>query len=161
MRRNFWVGLFLILVVIGLGGYVSWPTTTTIGKRDVKLRQGLDLQGGVWLRYKIDLSKTASEDQSEAIESTRGVIEKRVNSTGVTEPLIQPGKIGSTHTMIVELPGIKDVREAIDLIGKTAQLEFREPDSSSKTEKWIPTGLTGKQLSKATVSYDQDRKSVV
>jgi preprotein translocase subunit SecD len=152
MRRNFWIGLVFLLAIIGLAGYISWPTTINLWGRPLKLQQGLDLQGGVHLVYQLDLSKTPDSDKAKAIESTRQVIERRVNTTGVAEPLIQPGRVGLTNTVTVELPGIKDVDQAVGLIGKTAQLDFREQDAS---QKWIPTGLTGKQLSKATVTFEQ------
>lgn len=157
MKNNFWLGLFAILLVISGGIYVSLPSTTKILGRNVEARQGLDLQGGVRLVYELDLSNTASADQTAALESTRNVIERRVNSTGVAEPVIQPSKVGSTQSVIVELPGVKDVQQAIDLIGKTAQLEFKELDSSStssETANWISTGLTGKQLEKATLTFN-------
>ncbi len=154
MRRNFWIGFILILGLIGLGAYVSLPSTEQFLGRDTTVRQGLDLQGGARLVYELDLSRTNDDDRTSAIESTRQVIERRVNSTGVTEPLIQPGKLGTKQTLIVELPGITDVNEATDLIGKTAQLDFREADPNSD-DKWLPTGLTGKQLSRATVTFDQ------
>lgn len=154
MRRNFWIGFILILGLIGLGAYVSLPSTEQFLGRDTIVRQGLDLQGGARLVYELDLSRTNDDDRTNAIESTRQVIERRVNSTGVTEPLIQPGKLGTKQTLIVELPGITDVNEATDLIGKTAQLDFREADPNSD-DKWLPTGLTGKQLSRATVTFDQ------
>lgn len=141
-----------MLAIIGLAGYISWPTTINLWGRPLKLQQGLDLQGGVHLVYQLDLSKTPDSDKAKAIESTRQVIERRVNTTGVAEPLIQPGRVGLTNTVTVELPGIKDVDQAVGLIGKTAQLDFREQDAS---QKWIPTGLTGKQLSKATVTFEQ------
>jgi preprotein translocase subunit SecD len=157
MRRNFWVGLVLILALIGLSAYVSMPSTKSFLGRSVELREGLDLQGGVRLVYQLDLSQTAQSEKSQALESTRNVMERRVNSTGVAEPLIQPSNIGTNESLIVELPGIKDVQEAIDLIGKTAQLEFKEydPNSDANDPKWLATGLTGKQLTKATVTFDQ------
>lgn len=155
MRRNFWVGFILILAVVGLAGYVSWPTTSKFLGKNTTVRQGLDLQGGVRLVYQLDLSKTPKADQQEAIDSTVQVIDRRVNSTGASEPVIQPGSIGTNKVVTVELPGIKDVQSAIDLIGKTAQLEFRELDSQDTT-KFIPTGLSGKQLSKASVTFDQN-----
>lgn len=157
MRRNFWIGLLLILAIIGLSGYISYPKTEQFLGRNLPVRQGLDLQGGVRLAYELDLSKTAESERNNAIESTRQVIERRVNSTGVSEPLIQPAKIGSTNTVVVELPGIKDVQQAIDLIGKTAQLEFKEldPSSTQNDVKWLPTNLNGKQLKRAQVSFDQ------
>lgn len=156
MRRNFWIGLVLILALIGLSAYIDLPSTKTFLGRSTEFRQGLDLQGGVRLVYQLDLSNTASGDRSQAIDSTRNIIERRVNSTGVAEPLIQPSKIGSNESLIVELPGIKDVQQAIDLIGKTAQLEFKEEssDSDPSNPTWVSTGLTGKQLKKATVTFD-------
>jgi preprotein translocase subunit SecD len=154
MRRKFWTGLVLILATIGLATYISLPSTTGFLGRPNTIRQGLDLQGGVRLVYELDLSKTPSDETSNAVASTRNVIERRINTTGVTEPVIAPGKIGNQQTVIVELPGITDVQEAIDLIGKTAQLDFREQDGDSQ-EDWIATGLTGKQLKNATVGFDQ------
>jgi len=151
MGRNFWIGLLLMLGVVGFAGYISWPTTESIFGKPIKIQQGLDLQGGVRLVYQLDLSKTASSEQASAIESTRQVIERRVNTTGVTEPLIQPGTVGLSRTIIVELPGINDIDQAVALIGKTAQLDFREQGSDGS---WLPTGLTGKQLSRASVDFD-------
>ncbi len=153
MSRKFWIGLLFIFILIGLASYTSWPTTQKVLKRAVAVRQGLDLQGGVHLAYQLDFSKTATADRTSALDSTVKVIEKRVNTTGVAEPLIQPAKIGNDQVVIVELPGIKDINKAIDLIGKTAQLDFRE---SNDGQNWLPTGLTGKQLSRATISFDQN-----
>ncbi len=157
MRRNFWVGLVLILAVIGLSIYISLPSTTTFLKHKVEIRQGLDLQGGVRLVYQLDYSKNTSVNHTDAVDSTVKVMENRVNATGVAEPTIQPGKLGADDVVTVELPGVKDVNKAIDLIGKTAQLDFREggdPNDPSNS-KWIATGLTGKQLDKAVVDFDQ------
>lgn len=155
MRRNFWLGLILILLVIGLGGFISWPGTTKLFHKPIALRQGLDLQGGVRLVYQLDLSKTAKSDVQNAIQSTTQVIERRVNSTGVSESVIAPGKIGSNQVVTVELPGVTDVGQAISLIGQTAQLDFREQDATNPNN-FIPTGLSGKQLTKATVTFDQN-----
>ncbi|MEX0594737.1 MAG: protein translocase subunit SecD [Patescibacteria group bacterium] len=153
MRRNFWIGFVLILATIGLAFYISLPSTTSFLGRSTTIRQGLDLQGGVRLVYQLDLSASADVDKAGAISSTRDVIERRVNTTGVAEPVIQSGKASGQETVIVELPGIKDVQEAINLIGQTAQLEFKEQDSRNP-DQWINTGLTGKQLKNATVSFD-------
>ena len=157
MRRGFWLGLILILAVIGLAGYIANPATESLFGRNLPVRQGLDLQGGVRLAYELDLSKTPDDERSNAIESTRQVIERRVNTTGVAEPLIQPAKVGTTNTVVIELPGVKDIQQAVDLIGKTAQLEFKEldPSSTQNDVKWLTTNLTGKQLKRAAVSFDQ------
>ncbi|MBI4948427.1 protein translocase subunit SecD [Candidatus Berkelbacteria bacterium] len=156
MRRRFWVALILIFSLIALAGYISYPTTTKIFNRDVTLRQGLDLQGGVQLKYELDLSKVEEGDQAQATESARKVVESRVNSTGVAEPVIQPTKIGEKSAIIVELPGIKDINQAINLIGKTAQLQFKELIGEGEQAEWRDTKLTGKQLDRASVSFDQN-----
>jgi len=153
VRGKFWIALAAIFAVVVLSGYISHPRTDNFWGRNVSLRQGLDLQGGVRLVYELDLSATEKDDENQAVESTRQVIERRVNSTGVVESLIQPGRIGERRTMIVELPGIQRVEEAIELIGRTAQLEFREAGQTQ--DEWLPTGLTGKQLSNASVAFDQ------
>ncbi len=154
MRRNFWIGFSLIIATIAVAVYVALPSTTNLLGRENKIRQGLDLQGGVRLVYELNLSNTAETEKNSAIESTRDVIERRVNTTGVAEPVIQPSKVDGKETVAVELPGISDVQQAIDLIGKTAQLDFRE-QSSANPDDWIATGLTGKQLQNAAVTFEQ------
>jgi preprotein translocase subunit SecD len=139
------------------------------------LSLGLDLKGGSHLVYRADLSKKDPEQTEE--DAMRGVldkIERRVNIYGVTEPVIQ--KLG-TDQILVQLPGITDVEEALKLIGKTAELDFRElpageqPEVPSEGEaeeeiKWVKatgTGsdgnekeLTGKYLEDAQVTLDQN-----
>lgn len=153
MARKFWLNLILTLTVIGFGVFIALPSTTNVFGRSVEVRQGLDLQGGVRLVYELDYSNTSDADKTQAIASTVDVIERRVNSTGVAEPTIQPGKISTRDVVTVELPGIEDVNEAINLIGKTAQLEFREAGDTEE-QQWLPTGLSGKQLETASVAFD-------
>jgi protein-export membrane protein SecD len=88
---------------------------------------GLDLKGGAHLVYKADMSDIEEADRSKALESVRDVIERRVNAFGVSEPLIQSNRTSSgEYRIIAELAGIKDVQEAIDMIGETPILEFKE-----------------------------------
>jgi protein-export membrane protein SecD len=82
---------------------------------------GLDLQGGVNLIYQADLSQT--NDKAGAMAGLRDVIERRVNMFGVSEPVVQ---IQGQDRLLVELPGVKDVAEAIKMIGETPYLEFLE-----------------------------------
>jgi preprotein translocase subunit SecD len=154
MRAKFWLGLAAILAIVGAGIYISLPSTTQVLGRPVEIRQGLDLQGGVRLVYELDYSNTEDEDKGEALSSIVRVIERRVNVTGVAEPVIQPGKLGGSDIVTVELPGVKDVNEAIDLIGRTAQLDFREL-GRAEDQEWLPTGLSGRQLVRASVSFNQ------
>lgn len=131
-------------------------------KRDLDIKRGLDLQGGVHLVLETDLSKIGAQDKSTALEAAKNVISRRVDLYGVGEPVIQTAKTQDKSRIIVELPGIKNVDEAIKLIGETAQLDFRElPENKIATstgmniEDFVPTGLTGKDLKKATVQFDQ------
>ncbi len=121
---------------------------------DFKIKEGLDLQGGTHIVYSADLSKIEGDKKKEAMESLKKVIENRINAFGVSEPVIQTTKLGSEDRLVVELPGVKDVQEAMDLIGKTAELEFKEGvnDPTAMPEGF---GLTGKELKKATQTFDQ------
>ncbi len=82
---------------------------------------GLDLQGGVNLIYQADLSTVS--DKSGAMSGLRDVIERRVNLFGVSEPVVQ---IQGQDRLLVQLPGVKDVQQAIEMIGQTPYLEFAE-----------------------------------
>lgn len=92
-------------------------------------RLGLDLQGGTHLVYEADVSKVANGSQADAVEGVRDVIERRVNSLGVSEPIIQTDKSGDSWRVVVELAGVKDVNEAIRMIGETPILEFKEQNT--------------------------------
>ena len=84
---------------------------------------GLDLQGGTDLVLQADLSQQPVGDRQRALEGVKQVIERRVNAFGVTESVIQ---VQGQDRLSVQLPGVKNVDEAKALIGKTAQLDFRE-----------------------------------
>lgn len=129
---------------------------------------GLDLVGGTELIYKADTSNV--EDVPDAMESLKEVIERRVNIFGVSEPLVQTETAGlvsgnKDERLIVELPGVTDIKLAVDLIGKTPILEFRlakenaqeiidaNPDAGVE-ELFDATGLSGRYLSRARVEFD-------
>lgn len=91
---------------------------------------GLDLQGGVSLTYQADLSQT--QDKSGAMSGLRDVIERRVNMFGVSEPVVE---IQGTDKLMVELPGVTNVQEAIQMIGETPYLEFSEQRTQQETQQ--------------------------
>lgn len=128
---------------------------------DLKIVQGLDLQGGTHLVFEAQMKDLSETDRKEALEAARQNIERRVNFFGLSEPTIQSARVGDSYRIIVELAGIKDIGRAVDLIGKTAQLEFWEqnPDekaASKSGEFFLKTDLTGKDLKKSTVQFDQN-----
>ena len=129
----------------------------SLGKfqRDLNLKLGLDLQGGVHLAYSADVSKIPVSDQSAAVDSTRANIERRINLLGVSEPIIQTSKVGNDYRILVELAGVTDIDNALKLIGQTAQLEFRESKvaTPSAATDFVATGLTGADLQRAQVQF--------
>ncbi|MFC1608572.1 protein translocase subunit SecD [Patescibacteria group bacterium] len=98
----------------------------------IKVNLGLDLQGGIHLEYKADLSSVNEDKKMEALEAAQDVIERRVNAFGVGEPLIQTSYSAGEHRIIVELPGVKDVNEAKNQIKETPFLEFKEEKSDEE-----------------------------
>jgi preprotein translocase subunit SecD len=101
-------------------------------KRPFKL--GLDLQGGTHLVYQADLSNIGEGNYLDSMQGVRDVIERRVNLFGVAEPVVQVNKVGSDYRLIVELAGVKDVKEAIKMIGQTPSLDFREKKDKAEIE---------------------------
>ncbi|HTM68109.1 MAG TPA: protein translocase subunit SecD [Candidatus Binatia bacterium] len=93
---------------------------------NVPYRLGLDLQGGTHLVYVADMKDIADGERAEAMAGVRDVIERRVNAFGVSEPVVQVNKSGDSWRLIVDLAGVKDISEAIKLIGETPILEFKE-----------------------------------
>ncbi len=96
-------------------------------------RLGLDLVGGAHLVYEVNTTPLApDQDVDEAVRGVRDVIERRVNAFGVGEPLVQTNKQGDINRVIVELPGVTDIQAAVDSIGETPLLEFKEPGVSEQ-----------------------------
>lgn len=164
----------IVLIVAGLliGSFVYYSQVSNKGvvsKFPFKL--GLDLNGGSHLVYKADVSKIAPADVGGAMDSLRDVIENRINIFGVSEPLVQTETANisgeKVNKLVVELPGITDLNKAIEIIGKTPKLEFMTEQIASSTDavsatstakaatiKYIPTGLDGKFLQKASLQFD-------
>lgn len=137
-------------------------------KRPEEIKQGLDLKGGSHLVLQANMDKINIEERNTALSAAKKVIERRINFFGVTEPIVQTSVSKDQYRIIVELPGVTDINQAIDLIGKTAQLSFREqdpklnPESTQSAEYLIYSGftkltdLTGKNLKKSEVTFDQN-----
>lgn len=102
-------------------------------------RLGLDLQGGTHLVYQADLGNIEEKERSASMDGIRDVIERRVNLFGVAEPLVQINKAGDSYRLIVELPGVKDVNQAIKMIGETPYLEFLEEKSEEESKIILET----------------------
>ncbi|MEK7625141.1 MAG: protein translocase subunit SecD [Patescibacteria group bacterium] len=94
---------------------------------DTGFNLGLDLQGGAHLIYEAKTEKIPSGDVASAVEGVRDVIERRVRGgLGVSEPMVQTTRIANSYRIMVDLPGVTDVNQAIKMIGETPILEFKE-----------------------------------
>ncbi|HKC05193.1 MAG TPA: protein translocase subunit SecD [Patescibacteria group bacterium] len=169
--------IFIILLVIA-ATYISLPPKFSVfGRNFVRpdlnlkignfslsrkfdLHLGLDLAGGSQLVFEANMSKIPADKKSTALEGVRNVIEKRVNLFGVSEPTVQTSEFGGKDRVIVELPGITDTQQAVDLIGKTAQLGFYEikeipaTKTASASSQLVATDLTGADLQTVSVVFD-------
>ncbi|MCL5794772.1 MAG: protein translocase subunit SecD [Patescibacteria group bacterium] len=165
MQKKVWITFIFIIILTILASLIVWPKgpNLKIGNwtKEIKIHEGLNLQGGTHLVYELDLSKVDNKDKDSAVQSVINVIDRRINALGVSEPVIQSAKVGNQRTVIVELPGISDIDQAINLIGKTAQLSFWEQAGASSSvsennlSSWQSTELTGAHLKRADVQFDQ------
>jgi protein-export membrane protein SecD len=156
-----------MLVLASVLGYFIWNTHTPNSKYAVRL--GLDLAGGTELIYRAETSGVSGDKQG-ALNGLREVIDRRVNAFGVAEPLVQLERSSSVagtpeDRLIVELPGVTDVKAAVDAIGKTPVLEFKLPVTTatpgavgtttavSVAQRYQSTGLTGQYLKSAELQF--------
>lgn len=134
--------LFVIAAIIGLfASTIVWLAGT--------IRQGLDLQGGTHIVMQAE-DTPENKVTPEAVTQVIKIMEKRINELGLTEPIIQ--REGSSR-IIIELPGEKDPEKAIETIGKTAVLEFKDEDGNVR--------LTGEDLKNAKEQMGQNKAPVV
>lgn len=136
--NKLWIRLLLVIAILVGAAYM-------IVKEPVKL--GLDLKGGVYAVLEATPEKEGDVIDNETMNSLIEVLDRRINGIGVAESVVQ--KAGSNR-VIIELPGVSDTTEAINMIGKTALLEFKIMDENGNLG---PTLLTGGALKKAQVGY--------
>ncbi len=114
---------------------------------------GLDLKGGAHLVYEADMSLIAEEERETALEGVRDVVERRVNAFGVAEPIVQTNSAEGHYRVLVDLPGVTDVKSAIAQIGETPVLTFRTPITDVST---TPTAEQQQQIDAAQVKERAD-----
>ena len=131
-KKSHYVWLLLVIFVPALILYFN------------KVKLGLDLRGGTSV-----VLQAQGKIEADTMSKVRNIIERRVNSIGVAEPVIQ---LSGNDKLIVELAGIKDPQKAVELIGTTAKLEFR---IKNKDGSYGPVLLEGSALKSAGVSRDQ------
>ncbi|PCI29321.1 protein translocase subunit SecD [Candidatus Wolfebacteria bacterium] len=173
MNKSRIFGLIFLITGILLGYFIYASEANDQSKYGFRL--GLDLSGGTHLIYEANTTDVVKGEINSTMSALRDVIERRVNLFGVSEPVVQvekPGAFSSSNRLIVELPGVTDVDEAVALIGKTPLLEFKLFDSDAQkafveqvqnnsvtegfnpqTDLYTDTGLTGRLLKRATLQF--------
>ena len=139
---------YLLIFILALFGFCLWSIApldrNVFGRQGLTL--GLDLQGGTELVYSVNLSeKDPSLTDAQALASVKATIERRVNAYGITEPTIQAMQNAQGSFILVQLPGVKNIDEALNLIGQVAKLDFREQvvDPSSGNTTWVIAEAAG------------------
>lgn len=158
------ITLVIILGITAFAVFTDIPKGPNYFGKDIKAHLGLDLQGGTQLVYQADLS--ASKDAAKDLNNLINVFRQRVDSLGVAEPSIQSqGK----DRVIIELPGVKDIDQAVKTIGSTYELVFMTQDDQNGQSLndyytgspypggWKPSALTGRELTNSDIEY-QDQQ---
>ena len=198
------IGAILLLIIgagIGYFIYASEPKLH-VGKtlpfqeiaEKYPFKLGLDLSGGVQLVYKADVTSVKPSEVKNAMDSLRDVIERRINTFGVSEPIVQIEEKGgitgpAEQRLIVELPGVTDVKRAVEMIGQTPKLEFMKERPKAELEAYnkavekfkadqaagkplnipaellagpyVPTELNGRFLDRAVLEFDQTTREPI
>ncbi|HSE34837.1 MAG TPA: protein translocase subunit SecD, partial [Candidatus Paceibacterota bacterium] len=140
MWRKRILALLLLLAGAGIGyfDYISQVYSDT-GFGKFPFKYGLDISGGTHLVYRADTAAIPEGEMRQSMDALRDVIERRVNLFGVGEPIVQVEEHGAAsgereQRLIVELPGVTDIDQAVEMIGATPILEFKaeRPDGPEK-----------------------------
>ena len=146
--------MFWVIVAIVIGSIY------TIYSKPTKL--GLDLVGGARIMLEAKTTNSVAKITPDVMNRLQTAIEKRVNKLGVSETSV--AQVGDKR-LLVEIPGVLDTKEAERILGKTAQLEFKQPvlddkgiqqrDPKTQRPLWISADLTGEDLKDANLGTNQ------
>lgn len=117
----------IVCIIIVAGWYLTIEGAGPVKPIKDRLQLGLDIKGGVYVVMEAKNTNLKGEELRDAMEQTQAVIEERVNQLGLAEPVVT---IEGEKRIRVELPGAEDADEAIEQIGKTAQLQFALADGT-------------------------------
>jgi len=169
MKTKLWILLGFIVIVITFGVFIDIPKSPLAGQK-IKAALGLDLVGGTQLTYQADLKD--SKDKIKDLDNLKNVFERRINELGVAEPNLQTS---GGDKIIIELPGIKNIDEAIQKIGQTYELVFMSEGTAENGVQlgdyyeqsytypgyWVATDLTGRNLTKSDATFQGGTKGMV
>ncbi len=131
-----------VAIILGLFFAFIYPLANSI-------KQGLDLQGGTHIVLEAEDSPDAPVTE-DSLSRAVTIVERRINEMGLTEPIVQ--KEGARR-IIVELPGEKNPEKAIETIGKTAIMEFKDESGTTR--------MTGSDLKTAKEQIENGGRNVV
>jgi len=154
----------LALVIVFFPGLRLPDSSSADGTwRLVETKLGLDLSGGLRVEYQA-VPVEGKEPSAGDMGILKDIVERRVNSTGVSEPVVTTqGK----DRVVVELPGVTDPEAVRKLVGTTGRLDFVPLGTTQATEnqtldpKAFPPLFSGDQVSSATVGTDQNGRPAV
>ena len=181
--------IFKAVALLGILGYLAFFVYQNAVGDNAKhpFKLGLDLAGGAHLVYEADISDISAAEVPELMNVLRDVIERRVNLFGVSEPVVYVERSSFVsgdpkERLVVELPGVTNVADAVAEIGRTPLLEFKLIDPSAVAtlnaleqmqnnasgsisidgvkvngealpEPYTETGLTGRYLESASLEF--------
>jgi len=155
-KRN----IYVLVFILALFGFCLWsvvPLDRNVFGRE-GLRLGLDLAGGSYLVYQADASNVTPGAEDEIMNGVKGVIEKRINALGVTEPVVEVQKQEGKYSIAIQLPGIADIEKAKKMVGLFTVLEFREQDAGGN---WTPaTGTVNNETLTLSSRYFKENTDI-
>jgi len=143
-----------------LFGFALWsvvPLDRNVFGRE-GLRLGLDLAGGSYLVYQGNLSDVEPSNRDEIMDGVKGVVERRINALGITEPIVEVQKHEGEYNIVIQLPGIANIEKAKEMVGLFTILEFREQDAAGN---WTPaTGTVNNETLTLTSRYFKENTDI-
>lgn len=189
MKNRYYRRFFLLLLLVIVAAVIALPPPREVSLKQVGIEKsiwvgsphiettlfgkpvniafpfklGLDIKGGMQVVLQADMNEIAEADRLDALDSARAVIQRRVDLFGIAEPVVQTSQVNNDYRLNVELPGVSDPNQALQLVGQTASLEFlllkaASPSAEATESAGIlptPVGITGKNLKNVGVTFDQ------
>lgn len=143
-RYKLYLALSLILAFGGLAAVLATGTSPKLG---------LDLEGGL----SVTLTATGPNVRADTLQKTVEIIRSRIDQLGVSEPEVS---VAGGNNILIQLPGVKDEEKALELIGTTAQLTFRQVEAvyqPNDKKAPDPTEVTDSSVNGETVVYPSDQ----
>jgi len=152
--------VYLLIFILVLFGFALWsvvPLDRNVFGRE-GLRLGLDLAGGSYLVYQGNLSDVEPGNRDEIMDGVKGVVERRINALGITEPIVEVQKHEGEYNIVIQLPGIANIEKAKEMVGLFTILEFREQDAAGN---WTPaTGTVNNETLTLTSRYFKENTDI-